>query len=248
MVTVQPCGGITARLDDQALQKGGTMKKVIYLDNAATTKVRPEVVEAMLPFYTEYYGNPSAVYEFSTPCKEALAKARETVANSLGAKDNEIYFTNGGSESDNWALIATAEAYASKGKHLRAATKALRWSEMSRVENVSANVPDSIFVKSDYKLIQIQLKDILYIEGLKDYIRIQTEDQEGGILTLMSMKSIEDHLPGDIFIRVHRSYIVNINKIKTIERNRIVFGKLYIPISDSYKERFMELLDKRAIN
>ena len=118
MVTVQPCGGITARLDDQALQKGGTMKKVIYLDNAATTKVRPEVVEAMLPFYTEYYGNPSAVYEFSTPCKEALAKARETVANALGAKDNEIYFTNGGSESDNWALIATAEAYASKGKHL----------------------------------------------------------------------------------------------------------------------------------
>ena len=118
MVTVQPCGGITARLDDQALQKGGTMKKVIYLDNAATTKVRPEVVEAMLPFYTEYYGNPSAVYEFSTPCKEALAKARETAANALGAKDNEIYFTNGGSESDNWALIATAEAYASKGKHI----------------------------------------------------------------------------------------------------------------------------------
>ena len=94
------------------------MKKVIYLDNAATTKVRPEVVEAMLPFYTEYYGNPSAVYEFSTPCKEALAKARETAANALGAKDNEIYFTNGGSESDNWALIATAEAYASKGKHI----------------------------------------------------------------------------------------------------------------------------------
>ena len=98
------------------------MKKVIYLDNAATTKVRPEVVEAMLPFYTEYYGNPSAVYEFSTPCKEALAKARETAANALGAKDNEIYFTNGGSESDNWALIATAEAYASKGKHIITST------------------------------------------------------------------------------------------------------------------------------
>ena len=119
---------------------------------------------------------------------------------------------------------------------------------MSRVENTSTNVPDSIFVKSDYKLIQIQLKDILYIESLKDYIRIQTEDKEDSILTLMSMRNIEEHLPGDIFIRVHRSYIVNINKIKTIERNRIVFGKLYIPISDSYKERFMELLDKRAIN
>ena len=102
-------------------------------------------------------------------------------------------------------------------------------------------------MKSDYKLVQVQLKDILYIEGLKDYIRIQTEDGQG-ILTLMSMKSIEDFLPADTFVRVHRSYIVNLNKIKTIERNRIIFGKVYIPISDSYKDRFTELLDKRAIN
>lgn len=94
------------------------MKKVIYLDNAATTKVRPEVVEAMLPYYTEHYGNPSSVYEFSTPCKKAMAHAREVIAKSIGASENEIYFTNGGSESDNWALKATAEAYASKGKHI----------------------------------------------------------------------------------------------------------------------------------
>lgn len=94
------------------------MKKVIYLDNAATTKVRPEVVEAMLPYYTEYYGNPSSVYEFSAPCKKAMAHTREVIANALGAKPEEIYFTNGGSESDNWALKATAEAYASKGKHI----------------------------------------------------------------------------------------------------------------------------------
>ncbi|WP_292270162.1 LytTR family DNA-binding domain-containing protein [Butyricimonas sp.] len=120
---------------------------------------------------------------------------------------------------------------------LRAATKALR----------THPAPESIFVKSDYKLVQVQLKDILYIEGLKDYIRIQTEDGQG-ILTLMSMKSIEDFLPADTFVRVHRSYIVNMNKIKTIERNRIIFGKVYIPISDSYKDRFTELLDKRAIN
>ncbi|MBC5622536.1 LytR/AlgR family response regulator transcription factor [Butyricimonas hominis] len=120
---------------------------------------------------------------------------------------------------------------------LRAATKALR----------THPAPESIFVKSDYKLVQVQLKDILYIEGLKDYIRIQTEDGQG-ILTLMSMKSIEDFLPADTFVRVHRSYIVNMNKIKTIERNRIIFGKVYIPISDSYKDRFTELLNKRAIN
>jgi cysteine desulfurase len=94
------------------------MKKVIYLDNAATTKVRPEVVEAMLPFYTENYGNPSSVYSFSTPCKEAMAHSREVIANALGANANEIYFTNGGTESDNWALTAAAEAYASKGKHI----------------------------------------------------------------------------------------------------------------------------------
>ncbi len=94
------------------------MKKVIYLDNAATTKVRPEVVEAMLPYYTEHYGNPSSVYEFSTPCKKAMAHTREVIANALGAKTEEIYFTNGGTESDNWALKAAAEAYASKGKHI----------------------------------------------------------------------------------------------------------------------------------
>lgn len=130
---------------------------------------------------------------------------------------------------------------------LRAATKALHWIEMMKAEASTRPVPESIFVKSDYKLVQVQLKDILYVEGLKDYIRIQTEDGQG-ILTLMSMKSIEDFLPADTFIRVHRSYIVNVNKIKTIERNRIVFGKVYIPISDSYKDRFTELLDKRAIN
>ena len=94
------------------------MKKTIYLDNAATTKTRPEVVEAMLPFFTEYYGNPSSVYEFATPSKKAIAEARETIAKSLGAKTNEIYFTAGGSESDNWAIKATAEAYESKGKHI----------------------------------------------------------------------------------------------------------------------------------
>ena len=94
------------------------MKKTIYLDNAATTKTRPEVVEAMLPYFTEYYGNPSSVYEFSTPSKKAITEARETIAKSLGAKTNEIYFTAGGSESDNWAIKATAEAYESKGKHI----------------------------------------------------------------------------------------------------------------------------------
>ncbi|MCI8895026.1 MAG: cysteine desulfurase NifS [Lachnospiraceae bacterium] len=94
------------------------MKKLIYLDNAATTRTAPEVVDAMLPYFSEYYGNASAVYDFGGKSKEAIARARETIAGILGAKDNEIYFTAGGSESDNWALKAAAEAYQDKGNHI----------------------------------------------------------------------------------------------------------------------------------
>ena len=94
------------------------MKKLIYLDNAATTKTAPEVVEAMLPYFTEHYGNPSTVYSLGGESKKAITEARETIANALGAQTEEIYFTAGGSESDNWALKATAEAYKSKGNHI----------------------------------------------------------------------------------------------------------------------------------
>ena len=92
------------------------MKKMIYLDNAATTRTAPEVVEAMLPYFSEFYGNASTVYEFGGKSKEAISKARETIANAIGAKENEIYFTAGGSESDNWALYM--EAYETKGRHI----------------------------------------------------------------------------------------------------------------------------------
>ena len=94
------------------------MKKLIYLDNAATTKTSEEVVAAMLPYFTEYYGNPSSVYKFASESKKAVSNARRTIAETLGAQENEIYFTAGGSEADNWALKATAEAYQSKGKHI----------------------------------------------------------------------------------------------------------------------------------
>lgn len=94
------------------------MGKMIYLDNAATTRTAPEVVEAMLPYFTEYYGNASTVYQFGEKSREAVTTARETIAKAIGAKTEEIYFTAGGSEADNWALKATAEAYESKGKHI----------------------------------------------------------------------------------------------------------------------------------
>ena len=94
------------------------MKTSIYLDNAATTKTAQEVVDAMLPYFTENYGNPSSIYDLGTKSKEAITKGREQIAEVLGAKSEEIYFTAGGSEADNWALKATFEAYKNKGNHI----------------------------------------------------------------------------------------------------------------------------------
>ncbi len=91
---------------------------MIYLDNAATTKVADSVVDAMLPYFKEYYGNASSIYQLGAKSKEALDESREYIAGTLGAKTNEIYFTAGGSESDNWAIKATADVYARKGKHI----------------------------------------------------------------------------------------------------------------------------------
>jgi len=94
------------------------MPKLIYLDNAATTPVLPEVVEAMLPFFTEQYGNPSSLYGLGTDAKAAITDARERIAAHINAQPNEIYFTGSGTEADNWALKATMEAYRDKGRHL----------------------------------------------------------------------------------------------------------------------------------
>lgn len=95
------------------------MEKLIYMDNAATTSTAPEVVSAMLPFFTEYYGNPSSVYNFAQKSKMAIEDAREIIADSIGAaKSNEIYFTGGGSESDNWALKSAAFGLRDKGNHI----------------------------------------------------------------------------------------------------------------------------------
>ncbi len=93
-------------------------KKLIYLDNAATTPARPEVVEAMLPYFTEKFGNPSAVYDFASQNKKVITDVRDRIADTLGGQSEEVYFTAGGSEADNWALKAAAEAYQDKGKHI----------------------------------------------------------------------------------------------------------------------------------
>ena len=132
---------------------------------------------------------------------------------------------------------------------LQAANKALRWYELTRRPDTPASdtEPESIFIKTEYKLVQIELRKILYVEGLKDYVKIYVEGEPHPVLSLLSMKAMEEMLPESRFVRVHRSFIVQPEKIKVIERNRIVFGKEYIPISDSYKAKFMEFLNRHAL-
>ncbi|MBR6433729.1 MAG: response regulator transcription factor [Bacteroides sp.] len=126
---------------------------------------------------------------------------------------------------------------------LQAANKAVQWFELLQQPEEEIQ---SIFVKSDYKLVQIELNKILYIEGLKDYIKIHEEDSPKPILSLMSMKAMEELLPSSRFMRIHRSYIVQKDKIRIVDRGRIVFGKNYIPVSDSYKQVFQDFLAQRS--
>ena len=134
---------------------------------------------------------------------------------------------------------------------MEACNKALQWFQLVQQQEELAAAPadkeeiKSIFVKSEYKLLQINLDDIRYIEGLKDYVKIYTEQSPHPILSLMNMKAIEQMLPASRFIRVHRSFIVQKSKIREIERNRIVFGDVYIPIGDSYKQAFQDFINNK---
>lgn len=142
------------------------MEKLIYLDNAATTKTAPEVVEAMLPYFTEHYGNPSSVYGFAAANKEVITRQREIIAEALGAKDNEIYFTAGGSESDNWALVATAEAYSAKGKHIIT----------SKIEHHAILHTCEYLEKRGFEItyLDVDEKGIVNLEQLREAIREDT--------------------------------------------------------------------------
>jgi DNA-binding LytR/AlgR family response regulator len=133
---------------------------------------------------------------------------------------------------------------------LRAAQKALNWFELKEKSQHAAApdpAPDSIFVKSEYKLVRIVLADVLYVEGLKDYVKIYLRSQDRPVLTLMSLKSLEDRLPQGRFMRVHRSYIVNLDRVHTVERSRILFDRVQIPIAESYRTQFQAFLASRSV-
>lgn len=138
---------------------------------------------------------------------------------------------------------------------LSASEKALAWFELNERAQGSSDTangrtptqPHTLFVKTEYRLQQIDFDDILYIEGLKDYVKIHLGSNPHPVLSLVSLKSLEEQLPADRFIRVHRSYIVQPSKIRTIERNRIVMGKTYIPISENYREKFFDFLTAHSL-
>ena len=133
---------------------------------------------------------------------------------------------------------------------MEAVNKAIHWFELQQKAETafsSAQAEKYIYVKSDYKLIQIELSKILYIEGLKDYIKIHVEGTDKPILSLISMRAMEEKLPASQFIRVHRSFIVQKQKIIIIDKGRIVFGKDYIPISDSYKQELQNYVNEHIV-
>ncbi len=142
------------------------MKKLIYMDNAATTKTAPEVIEAMLPYFGEFYGNPSSIYSLAAESKKAVTDAREVIAESLGAKAQDIYFTAGGSEADNWALKAAAEAYAFKGKHIIT----------SKIEHHAILHTCEYLEKQGYEVTYVDVDEngVLDLEALKAAIRPDT--------------------------------------------------------------------------
>lgn len=129
---------------------------------------------------------------------------------------------------------------------LTAAKKALSWFEMTSASKESSP-PErekvGFYVKSDYKYLHLLYEDILYIEGLKDYVKIYIESDSKPILSLMSLKSLEETLPADQFMRVHRSYIIHRDKITSIQKNRITIGKKQVPIGETYRKQFKEIVN-----
>ena len=126
---------------------------------------------------------------------------------------------------------------------LESASKALRWFEKAG----SSALPASIYVKTDYRLMRLELDDVLYFEGLKDYVKIWIRDCSEPVLSLTSMKALEEQLPADRFVRVHRSYIIQPSRMSCIERGRVVFGNVRIPVSDTYRQGLQDFLERNSI-
>ncbi|HEY9115069.1 MAG TPA: LytTR family DNA-binding domain-containing protein [Bacteroidales bacterium] len=164
----------------------------------------------------------------------------------------EIIFTTAFSEYAVEGFKVDALDYLLKpldyASFLKAANKAQSHFERMKIGSEELNTnANHLFIKSDYKIIRLELDKILYIEGMREYVRIHLENAKP-VMTLISMKKIEQKLPSSHFMRVHRSFIVNLDKITTIEKSRIIFDKEYIPVSEQYKEAFQKFIDEQFLS
>lgn len=168
-------------------------------------------------------------------------------------EDTRIIFTTAFSEYALEGYRVDALDYLLKpisyNKFLEATKKALKWFEMKQLalgndsSSSHGQEEEQMFVKADHKLIRIIFKDILYIEGWKDYVKIHLKNAPHPILSLMSMKGLEETLPSTRFMRIHRSFIIQKNKIDSISKNRVTIGNKEIPIGESYKQSFNKVID-----
>lgn len=172
------------------------------------------------------------------------------MANSL-KNGPEIIFTTAYSEYALDGFKVNALDYILKpldyATFLKSALKAQTHFDRIKIgkEDLKAS-SNHLFIKSEYKIIRIEIENILYIEGMREYVRIHLENAKP-LMTLISMKKIEEKLPSSSFMRIHRSYIVNLQKITTIERNRIIFNDVHIPVSDQYKDKFQNFIDNNFL-
>jgi DNA-binding LytR/AlgR family response regulator len=169
------------------------------------------------------------------------------------SKETKIIFTTAFSEYALDGFKADALDYLMKPfnfeEFYNAAAKAKEWFAMKRKEtSESSKNSDFIFVKSEYKQLKINFNEVLYFEGLKDYIKIWLVNQPKAILTLMSLKSLEEELPETQFMRIHRSFIVALDKIEEIERNQVIINNQRITVAEQYKNKFQQFISKNSIH
>ena len=166
-------------------------------------------------------------------------------------KETKVVFTTAFSEYAIDSYRVNAIDYLLKpisyDEFLRAADKALEWFTHTCPNSKSYNADRFIYVKSDYKMVQIKYDDIIYIEGVKDYVKIYTDNGEKPVMSLMNMKKIEESLPHPEFLRTHRSYIVHMPKVKLVDKSQIAFEDKLIPISDTYKEVVQNYFDLHSL-
>ena len=215
-----------------------------YIDNVEVTKCNSPI--AAIDIINE--DKPDVVFlDIQMPEMDGF-----TMIEKLENRDFNLIFTTAHDEFALKAIKVSAIDYLLKpidyATFLKASNKAKKWFDLQNLkpEQINSN-EDFLFIKSEYKILKVKLKDIKYIEGMREYVRIHLTNEKP-IMTLLSMKVVAQQLPSNSFMRIHRSYIVNLNMITTIERNRIVFDKVYIPVSENYKEDFQQFISKNFLS